>query len=250
LSLAPPDGFSPEQQLDALELSNYLNQHYLESRDRDDELNARIAAYELAFRMQSTAPQLTDLSQETAETLALYGLDQPQTQEFGTRCLLARRMIEQGVRFVQIYSGNTNGWDAHSDLAANHGQLCAATDTPVAGLLTDLKRRGLWNETLVIWGGEFGRMPMSESRTGRDHNPWGYSAWLAGGAVKGGITFGATDEIGLRAVDQKVHVRDFHATLLEILGVDPLALSFYHNGLDERLVGPSDDVRVVREIFA
>ena len=200
--------------------------------------------------MQTAAPDLVDLQDETAETLALYGLDQKATREFGQRCLLARRMIERGVRFVQLYSGDTNGWDAHNDVAKNHAQYCQATDKPVAGLLTDLKRRGLLEDTLVIWGGEFGRMPMSEQGKGRDHNPWGYSVWLAGGGVKPGIAYGATDAVGLRAAEQPVHVRNFHATLLHLLGLDHEALTFFHNGLDERLIGPTDDVEVVRGILA
>jgi len=159
-------------------------------------------------------------------------------------------MVELGVRFVQLYSGDTNGWDAHSDVVKNHSQLCAATDQPVAGLLTDLKRRGLWDDTLVIWGGEFGRMPMSEQGKGRDHNPWGYSVWLAGGGVRGGMAYGATDEVGLRAQEKPVHIRNFHATLLHLLGLDPEALSYFHNGLDERLIGPTDDVEIVRDILA
>ncbi len=157
-------------------------------------------------------------------------------------------MIERGVRFVQVYSGDTNGWDAHSDVLKNHTELCAATDAPVAALLTDLKRRGLWDETLVIWGGEFGRMPMSESGKGRDHNPWGYSLWMAGGGVKPGYVHGATDDIGLRAQEKPVHIRNFHATLLHLLGLDPYALTYYHNGLDERLIGPTEDVEIVREV--
>ena len=180
----------------------------------------------------------------------MYGVDRPATQEFGTRCLLARRMIERGVRFVQVYSGDTNGWDAHSDVLKNHTMMCGATDLPVAGLLRDLKQRGLWDDTLVIWGGEFGRMPMSESGTGRDHNPWGYSVWLAGGGVKGGMAYGATDAVGLRAEENPVHIRNLHATILHLMGVDPNALSFLHNGLEERLIGPTDDVEIVREILS
>jgi hypothetical protein len=250
INLQPPDGISTTQQTQALELAQQLNREHLTQRFADDELHARIEAYQLAFRMQATAPELVDLADESQSTLELYGADRPATKEFGTRCLLARRMIERGVRFVQVYSGDTNGWDAHSDVLKNHSQHCLATDLPVAGLLADLKQRGLWDETLVIWGGEFGRMPMSESGTGRDHNPWGYSMWLAGGGVRPGYVHGATDAIGLRAAENPVHIRNFHATLLHLLGVDPEALSFYHNGLDERLIGPTADVQVVREILA
>ncbi|MCS5631409.1 MAG: DUF1501 domain-containing protein, partial [Pirellulaceae bacterium] len=180
-------------------------------------------------------------------THKLYGLDNKVTAEFGKRCLLARRMIEKGVRFVQVYSGNTNGWDAHSDVLSNHTQYCEQTDLPIAGLLTDLKQRGLLEDTLIIWGGEFGRMPMSEQGKGRDHNPWGYSSWLAGAGIEGGRAIGATDEIGLRAEVDKVHVNDFHATILHLLGLDHEELSFFHNGLEQRLTGPAH-AQVVKAI--
>ncbi len=250
LHLSTARGFSPNQQRAALELAKQLNQTHLETRGFDDELSARMQAYELAFRMQSAAPEMVDVSQESSATHRLYGLDEGPTKEFGTRCLLARRMIERGVRFVQVYSGDTNGWDAHSNVLRNHSEHCLATDRPVAGLLTDLKQRGLWDDTLVIWGGEFGRMPMSESGTGRDHNPWGYGCWLAGGGVKAGHVHGSTDEIGLRAAESPVHIRNFHATLLHLLGIDHEDLSFLHNGLEERLIGPTDDIEVVKEILA
>ncbi|MGV3486306.1 MAG: DUF1501 domain-containing protein [Planctomycetaceae bacterium] len=250
LHLQPPAGLSGSQQKQTLALVDFLNREHLAARGGDDELAARIKAYELAFRMQTSTPELVDLSQESQETFQQYGIDRRETQDFGQRCLLARRMIERGVRFVQVYSGDTNGWDAHSNVLDNHTQHCLATDRPVAALLQDLKQRGLWDDTLVIWGGEFGRMPMSESGKGRDHNPWGYTTWLAGGAVKGGVAYGATDAIGLRAVEKPVHIRNFHATLLHLLGIDHEALSYYHNGLDERLIGPTDDVEIVREILA
>ena len=250
LHLQPSSSFSDLQQRRTLDFLQRLNSDHLRKRGSDGDLEARIAAYELAYRMQSAAPDLVDMRDESQATRRLYGLENKTTESFGQRCLLARRMIERGVRFVQVYSGDTNGWDAHSDVLKNHGSLCAATDLPIAGLLTDLKQRGLWDDTLVIWGGEFGRMPMSESGKGRDHNPWGYCAWLAGGGVKGGYVHGATDDIGLRAVENPVPIRNFHATLLHLLGIDPHALSFYHNGLDERLIGPTEDVRIVREILA
>jgi hypothetical protein len=250
LNLRPQPQISAAQQRATLDLVQQLNRDHLAQRDNDDELAARIRGYELAFRMQSTAPELVDLKDETQESLSLYGIDEKETRDYGQRCLLARRLVERGVRFVQVYSGDTNGWDAHNDVLENHSQLCLATDKPIAGLLADLKRRGLWNDTLVIWGGEFGRMPMSESGKGRDHNPWGYSVWLAGGGVKPGIAYGATDEVGLRAAEQPVHIRNFHATLLHLLGIDHEALSFHHNGLDERLIGPTDDVEVVKAILA
>ena len=250
LHLQPPAELSAAQQRQALELTAFLNREHMHTRRADSELSARIKAYELAFRMQASAPELVDLSQETEATLRAYGIDQPVTRDYGQRCLLARRMIERGVRFVQVYSGDTNGWDAHSNVLKNHSQHCQATDQPVGALLQDLKQRGLWDDTLVIWGGEFGRMPMSESGNGRDHNPWGYSWWMSGGAVRGGMAYGATDAIGLRAVEEKVHVRDFHATLLHVLGLNPHTLAYYHNGLDERLIGPTEDARVVHEVLS
>jgi hypothetical protein len=249
LDLQPQAEISSAQQQRTLELIQSFNQDYLAQRSGDDELEARIKAYELAFRMQGTAPKLVDISGETAETLKLYGLDQSTTREFGTRCLLARRMVESGVRFVQLYSGDTNGWDAHENVLNNHTQMCQKTDLPIAGLLTDLKRRGLLKDTLVIWCGEFGRMPMSEQGRGRDHNPWGYCAWLAGAGVQSGMAFGATDAIGLRAAENPLHVRDFHATLLHLLGLNYAELTVSHNGLEERLTGPQE-AHIATEILA
>jgi uncharacterized protein (DUF1501 family) len=242
LNLKPQASVSDEQQRSILELSGKLNAQHLAQRDFDDELAARVRSYELAFRMQSAAPEIVDISGESKATLREYGIDEEHTREFGTRCLLARRMIESGVRFVQLYSGDTNGWDAHKDVLKNHTQYCAATDKPVAGLMRDLKARGLLDDTLVIWGGEFGRMPMSEKGLGRDHNPWGYSVVLAGAGVKGGMTYGKTDPIGLRAVEDKVHVNDLHATILHLLGMDHEKLTFRHNGRDERLTDVAGQV--------
>ncbi len=250
LNLQPPAVLASAGNRRTLDLVQRLNREHLAARDHDDELSARINAYELAFRMQMSAPELVELNSEAAGTLRLYGVDRPATREFGTRCLLARRMLERGVRFVQVYSGDTNGWDAHSDVLQNHTTMCGATDLPVAGLLRDLKQRGLWDDTLVIWGGEFGRMPMSESGSGRDHNPWGYSVWLAGGGVKGGMAYGATDAVGLRTEVNPVHIRNLHATILHLMGIDPNALAFLHNGLEERLIGPTNDVEIVREILS
>lgn len=228
-------------------LANW-NQRHAERRDQDDELEARIASYELAFRMQMAAPGILNLNEESASTLKQYGIGRKPTNEFGIRCLLARRMIESGVRFVQLYSGDTNGWDAHKNVETNHGEYCLKTDLPVKGLLLDLKQRGLLEDTLVIWGGEFGRMPMSEQGVGRDHNPWGYTIWLAGAGVKGGMTWGQTDAIGLRAAQDRVHVHDFHATLLHILGMDHEQLTYFHNGRDERLTDVAG--HVVHQILA
>jgi hypothetical protein len=242
LNLRPQPQVSREQQVATLDLVRQLNAQHMADRNLDDELSARVSAYELAFRMQAAAPDLVDLRQETEETKQLYGIGEPGTDEFGTRCLLARRMVERGVRFVQLYSGDTNGWDAHNDVAQNHGLYCGRTDKPVAGLIRDLKRRGMLNDTLVVWGGEFGRMPMSEQGKGRDHNPWGYTVWLAGAGVRGGFAYGATDPVGLRAVENKVHVHDLHATMLHLLGIDHKQLTFAHNGRAERLTDVSGNV--------
>lgn len=249
LDLQPQPGVSLKQQRRDLALIQSLNRRHVIERDQDDQLAARIKAYELAFRMQSEAPELVDTRSETKQTRQLYGIDQKETREFGERCLLARRMVENGVRFVQLYSGDTNGWDAHTNVDRNHSEYCRRTDKPIAGLLQDLKQRGLLDDTLVIWGGEFGRMPMSEQGVGRDHNPWGYSVWLAGAGISGGRAYGATDEIGLRAVRDKVSVNDFHATLLHLLGVDHYDLTYFHNGLDKRLTGP-DEADVVEGVIA
>jgi Protein of unknown function (DUF1501) len=248
LHLKPQPSISPSQQRATLDLIQQLNRDHLAARDHDDELAARIRAYELAYRMQTAAPELVDLSGETADTQSMYGLDQKETRDFGQRCLLARRMIERGVRFVQVYSGDTNGWDAHNDVLKNHTQMCRATDQPVAALLTDLKQRGLWDDTLIIWGGEFGRMPMSEQGTGRDHNPWGYSVWLAGGAVRGGLAYGTTDPIGLRAAENRVHIHDLHATILHTLGLNHEHLTYFHAGRDQRLTDVEGNV--VRDILS
>ena len=240
LDLQPQPGVSARQQMRDLSLIDKFNRGHLERRDSDDRLAARVKAYELAFRMQSEAPELVNIRDESAHTQKMYGIDQKHTREFGQRCLLARRMVESGVRFVQLYSGDTNGWDAHADVDKNHSEYCQRTDKPVAGLLQDLKQRGLLDDTLIIWGGEFGRMPMSEQGKGRDHNPWGYSLWLAGAGIRGGHAYGATDDIGLRAVADKVSVTDFHATLLKLLGIDHYDLTYFHNGLNKRLTGPDD----------
>lgn len=249
LDLKPQPGVTAQQQTNDLDLIRKLNRRHMELRDHDDALNARIKAYELAFRMQAEAPSLVDISRESPSTLMAYGIDQKETREFGERCLLARRMIEQGVRFVQLYSGDTNGWDAHSDVDRNHSEYCLRTDKPIAGLLQDLKQRGLLRDTLVVWCGEFGRMPMSEQGKGRDHNPWGYCGWLAGAGITGGRTYGATDDIGLRAAVDPVSVNDLHATLLHLLGIDHEALTYYHNGLDKRLTGPNE-AHVVKGVIA
>jgi hypothetical protein len=233
-NLATPKEVSTAAQMSKLALLRELNQKHASERRDQTELDARIASYELAFRMQAEAPEAVNLADETEETQKLYGLDSAKTQNFGRMCLLARRMVERGVRFVQLYSGSGSKWDAHSDIEKNHGTNCGATDKPIAGLLTDLKRRGLLKNTLVVWGGEFGRTPQSEKGTGRDHNPAGFTMWLAGGGIRGGRTVGATDEIGLHAVEDRLHVHDFHATILRILGLDNMLLTYLHKGRPER----------------
>jgi hypothetical protein len=235
LHLKPPEGISDTQQRRTLDFVNQLNRDHRHSRQEGSELAARIASYELAFRMQQNATEVVDIANETESAKRLYGLDRSETAEFGLRCLLARRMVERGVRFVQLYCGDNNGWDAHSDIERNHGKLCAQSDQPIAGLLKDLKGRGLLDSTLVIWGGEFGRTPMTEGTSGRDHNPHGFSMWLAGGGVKGGQVVGATDAVGLRAENDKTHVHDLHATILHLLGFNHHRLTFRHNGRNERL---------------
>src|ERR1043166_1346375 len=248
LDLKTPKGISAEQQRATVDFINQLNRADLRTGEENSELAARIAAYELAFRMQSHAPEVVDISKETEATKKLYGLNNRVTAEFGLRCLLARRLVESGVRFVQLYCGDTNGWDGHSDVEGNHTKLCAQSDLPIAGLMKDLKSRGLWDSTLVIWGGEFGRMPMSEGQNGRDHNPHGFSMWLAGGGVKGGQVIGSTDAVGLRAVEERAHVHDIHATILHLLGFDHEQLTFRHNGRDERLTDVAGEV--IKKVFA
>jgi hypothetical protein len=241
-NLSTPPGVSADQQRRTLDFIAESNRDHLAGRGGDSELAARIAAYELAFRMQAHAPEAVDLAAEAEATRRLYGLDRKETAEFGRRCLLARRLAERGVRFVQLYCGDTNGWDAHSDLEGNHGRLCLQSDRPIAGMLQDLKQRGLLDTTLVIWGGEFGRTPMSEGSNGRDHNPHGFSMWLAGGGVKGGQVIGATDPVGLRAAEDRTHVHDVQATILHLLGFNHKRLTFRHNGRNERLTDNDGEV--------
>ncbi len=234
LDLEPPPGASRDVQRAKIDFLQELNRKHLAAGRQDSDLEARIASYELAYRMQSAAPEAVDLSRETTATQKLYGLDDKTTARMGRNCLLARRLVERGVRFVQIYSGSGSKWDAHSDVEGNHGRHCRESDKPVAGLLKDLKQRGLLDSTLVIWAGEFGRTPMSESGNGRDHNPWGFTVWLAGGGIQGGVVHGTTDEIGLYAVEDRVHVHDLHATILHCMGLDHKQVTFNHNGREER----------------
>jgi hypothetical protein len=248
LSLNPPADVDASRQRSKADLIARLNDIHKRERPGDSQLDARQAAYELAFRMQATAPETVDLAKEDDKTKAMYGLNRKETAEFGHRCLLARRLVERGVRFVQVYCGAGSAWDAHSDLEGNHTRLCGRADQPTAALLKDLKQRGLLDSTLVIWGGEFGRTPMTEGTNGRDHNPYGFSMLLAGGGVKAGAIHGSTDEFGLRGVDGRVHVHDFHATILHLLGFDHEKLVYRHNGRDERLTDVSG--KVVKEVIA
>ena len=233
-NLRTPAEIGPARQQGKLELLGRLNRRHLLAHLDQSELDARIKSYELAFRMQAEAPEAIDLAGETAETRALYGMDDPATLTTGRICLLARRLVERGVRFVQIYCGAGSKWDSHSDIETNHAKACRAMDQPVAGLVKDLKRRGLLDQTLVVWGGEFGRTPMSEKGNGRDHNPYGFTMWMAGGGVKSGIVVGKTDEVGLHAIEDRLHVHDIHATILHALGVDHTKLIYRHQGRPER----------------
>jgi hypothetical protein len=251
LNLKPPQGMRATEQRDLLSTLKEMNEVHLSSRNNDSELAARIASYELAFKMQMAAPEATDVSGESEATKKLYGLDDPKSADFGGRCLLARRLVERGVRFVQVWSGNgmnATDWDGHIACDQNHLDRAAQTDKAVAGLLTDLKARGLLDSTLVIWGGEFGRSPTSDGgpggSEGRDHNPYGFTIWMAGGGVKGGRAIGNTDELGLRAVDKPVHLNDLHATILGLLGLDHLKLTYHYLGRDFRLtdVGGKTDL--------
>jgi uncharacterized protein (DUF1501 family) len=233
-NLNTPEGISVPEQQGKLDLLNSLNRHYAQQHPEQTELEARIRSYELAFRMQAQAPEAIDLAQETSVTRQLYGMDQKDAEQFGRLCLLSRRLVERGVRFVQLYHGAGSKWDAHAKIEPNHSKLCASMDLPVAGLLRDLKQRGLLDQTLVIWGGEFGRTPMSEQGDGRDHNPTGFTMWMAGGGVKGGQTIGTTDELGLRAVEDRLHVHDLHASILHLLGLSNMDLTYIHKGRPER----------------
>ncbi len=233
-NLKTPEDVGPARQESKLAFLHQLNDRHRLSRLDQSELDARIKSYELAFRMQAEAPEVVDLSLETFETQVLYGLDEPATASTGRLCLLARRMVERGVRFIQIYCGAGSKWDSHTDIEGNHARTCRAMDKPVAGLLKDLKRRGLLEQTLVVWGGEFGRTPMSEKGDGRDHNPYGFTMWLAGGGVKPGIVVGRTDDVGLHAVEDRLHVHDIHATILYALGADHSKLIYRHQGRPER----------------
>jgi hypothetical protein len=240
--LFPPEGagVTKASEADGLALLRQLNKDHQATREGDSRLDARIASYELAAKLQLSAPEVLDLSRETAATKRLYGLDEKVTEDFGRNCLIARRLLERGVRFVQVWSGADNGfprrnWDSHEDLARDHGDMGAGMDKPAAALLKDLKQRGLLDDTLVIWTTEFGRMPCSQGGKGRDHNPFAFTSWLAGGGVKGGVSYGESDEWSYRAVKHPTYCYDLHATALHLLGIDHERLTFRHNGIDRRL---------------
>lgn len=252
LDLNPPPDLPAEAQRGSLELLRELNREHLERRGEDTNLEARVAAYELAFRMQAKTPEVVDLSREPRETLDLYGVTNKDTEDLGRKCLLARRLVERGVRFVQIYSGSYAGgadaWDAHGNLAANHRKYALACDRPFAALLKDLKRTGLLSQTLVACASEFGRMPISQGNGGRDHNPGVQTCWLAGAGVRAGTSVGASDEVGYKAAVDACHFRDFHATILHLLGLDDMKLTYYFNGRHQRLT--ENGGRVIRKALA
>lgn len=251
LYLDRPDTMGANDQRRVLDFSQQLNRQYLAAQNDDSNLAARIAAYELAYRMQSAAPEAVDLSKESDSVKSLYGLDNDITRPFGTQCLNARRLVERGVRFVQLYhGGGSDGWDTHGANDSKHLRNGKQIDKPIAGLITDLRTRGLLDSTLIIWGGEFGRTPTSEGSDGRDHSPYGYTVWMAGGGIKGGTVLGATDDFGFKAVEKPVQVRDLHATILHLLGLKHDKLTFYFQGLQQRLTQIDGDSRVIDEILA
>ncbi|MBI2423199.1 MAG: DUF1501 domain-containing protein [Candidatus Hydrogenedentes bacterium] len=254
LNLRSHAEMSAAEQRVLLDHLRHFNEGHLATRVDNTDLAARIANYELAYRMQMTAPETVNIDDEPEHIKRLYGIDQERTEDFGRKCLLARRLVERGVRFIQIYSGgahNDDNWDAHGDLKTNHDYHAGNTDRPIAGLIKDLKQRGLLDETLIIWGGEFGRQPTAEYEkgTGRDHNSAGFTMWMAGGGIKGGMSIGQTDELGSEAVEKPYHVKHLHATVLQQMGLDPNGLSYFYNGLDEKLVGV-EGAEPIREIIA
>lgn len=245
--LFPPAGaaVTPEGDAAGLEFLEKLNRLHLEGREGNSELEARISAYEMAARLQLSAPEVTDLRGESAATKKLYGIDEPEVGAFGRQCLLARRLAERGVRFVQVYCGAENttakkirpNWDSHEDVLRDHGYWGAVLDNGASALLKDLRLRGMLDDTLVICTTEFGRQPAAQAGKGRDHNAGAFTAWMAGGGVKAGVAYGATDELGFRAVENPIHGYELHATALHLLGLDHERLTWYHNGLEQRLTG-------------
>jgi hypothetical protein len=242
LDLKNARNMSANEQQVLLKHLSHFNHGHLSERVDNSNLAARIASYELAYKMQSSAPEAVDVEGEADHIKTMYGIDHDRTEDFGKKCLLARRLVERGVRFIQIYSGgahNDQNWDAHGDLKKNHDWHAGNTDKPIAGLLKDLKQRGMLDETLVIWGGEFGRQPTAEyaQGTGRDHNAYGFTMWMAGGGIKGGVSVGETDELGSQAVTNRFQVKHLHSTVLNLMGMNPMDLTYFYAGLDQRLVG-------------
>jgi hypothetical protein len=254
LDLKRPESVAAESQRQMLDTLRQYNDEHEILRGDNSNLKARIASYELAYKMQSSAPEATDLSKEPEHIQKMYGLDNPRSAPFGRQCLMARRLVERGVRFIQIYSGgnhNDANWDAHGDLFDNHTLHAGETDKPIAGLLEDLKQRGLLDSTLMVWGGEFGRQPVAEYErgTGRDHNAYGFTMWMAGGGIKGGVSVGQTDELGSKAVENPYQVKHLHATMLNQLGFDPNRLSFFYGGLNQKLVGV-EHTNTIKEVIS
>jgi hypothetical protein len=254
LDLKTPEGITDAAQRRMLDQLKLYNDEHQSAHPGNSDLAARVASYELAYKMQQSAPEAVDLGKEPDHIKEMYGINETRTADFGSKCLLARRLVERGVRFIQLYSGgahNDDNWDAHGDMVKNHSFHAGNTDKPIAGLLKDLKQRGLLDETLVIWGGEFGRQPTAEYKegTGRDHNAYGFTMWMAGGGVKGGISVGATDELGASAVEDKFQVKHLHATALHLMGLDPNRLSFFYNGLNQSLVGV-EGAQPIRKVLA
>jgi len=254
LNLKNKNGIGYAEQRSIIDSLNKLNNIHLIGREDQSDLTSRISSYELAYKMQIQAPEAIDVDKEPEHIKELYGLNDDRTEEFARKLILSRRLVERGVRFIQVYSGgahNDANWDAHGDLKKNHDYHAGRTDKPIAGLLKDLKQRGLLDETIVVWGGEFGRQPTAEyaKGTGRDHNSMGFTMWMAGGGLKGGTSVGQTDELGSKAVENPLQVKNLHATILNQLGLDPNELSYFHNGLDEKLVGV-EGASVIKEIIA
>jgi hypothetical protein len=260
LNVRPPDARTESKQKDMRQLLQWYNQQHLDPRSDDTDLAARISSYELAFKMQMAAPELADLSKETSATQALYGMNEEGTSSFGAKCLMARRLVERGVRFVQLWSGSTTGggdWDGHAQCDKGVVSMARKVDKPIAGLLADLEARGLLDSTLVVWGGEFGRTPTSDGSAngggdsqGRDHNPYGFTMWMAGGGIRGGKVIGSTDEIGLRAIESPVHVHDLHATMLSLMGLDHEKLTYHFQGRDFRLTDVAGKTDLVSRLKA
>jgi hypothetical protein len=253
LNLATPEGITAKAQRSTLDFINEQDKLHLEPRSYDSELEARIASYELAYRMQSSAPEAVDLGKESEATKKLYGIGQGITDDFGRKCLLARRMVERGVRFIQLYSGTNIGedWDdAHNDLSASHTKMCKKTDLPIAGLLTDLKARGLLDSTLIVWSSEFGRTPLAEGKNGRDHHPYAFSMWMAGAGINGGQVLGSSDEFGLRAQESPFSVHDVNATILRLIGLDHTKLTYPYQSRDMRLTDVHGEHEFTNKLIA